>query len=58
MFNNYYRDISSAHETVCLTYKSQLNDGDYATLLKESLIKDRISHHTSVGIHKDDIVLK
>jgi DNA replication and repair protein RecF len=58
VFNSYYRDISSAHETVCLTYKSQLNDGDYASLLKESLIKDRISHHTSVGIHKDDIVFE
>ena len=58
VFNNYYKDISSAHETVSLSYRSQLNDGDFATLLKDSLIKDRISHHTSVGIHKDDIVFE
>ena len=27
-------------------------------MLKESLEKDRISFHTSCGIHKDDIIFK
>jgi DNA replication and repair protein RecF len=58
VFDNYYKKISSARETVTLSYRSQLHEGDFATLLKESLMKDKISHHTSVGIHKDDIIFE
>ena len=58
VFNDFYREISSNHESVDLEYKSQLNDNSFSDLLKESLEKDRISFHTSCGIHKDDIIFK
>ena len=58
VFNKYYQEISSANETVNLSYRSQLNEGSFASLLNEGLVKDRISHHTSVGIHKDDILFE
>ena len=58
VFNKYYKEISSDNETVSLSYRSQLNNCNFLTLLNDSLDKDRISHHTSIGIHKDDIIFE
>ena len=58
VFNKYYKEISSDNESVSLIYKSQLNENDFSTLLKDNLVKDRISFHTGVGIHKDDIIFQ
>jgi DNA replication and repair protein RecF len=58
IFQNYYEFISGGHEKVGITYHSQLSEGDYRTLLKSSLEKDRILQFTTAGIHKDDLLLK
>jgi DNA replication and repair protein RecF len=58
VFQRYYDSISKGNEKVSLEYNSQLNDGDFAILLKESLPKDRMLQFTTVGIHKDDLDLK
>ena len=57
VFQDHYNTISERKETVHLEYHSQLAEGDLATLLKESLDKDRFLQYTSAGIHKDDLVL-
>ena len=56
VFNKYYAEISGENEKVGLIYKSQLNNNNFTTLLKESNTKDRISNYSQVGTHKDDIV--
>lgn len=58
IFQTYYKAISSSNEQVDLEYKSQLNENDLASLLKESLTKDKILQYTSCGTHKDDLVFK
>ena len=55
VFNKYYSIISSSNEKVDLILNSQLNDTDYAKILKKSLEKDRYSNYTNCGVHKDDI---
>lgn len=57
VFQKYYNHISGGSETVGLQYISQLNDISFANLLSQNQDKDRIATHTTVGIHKDDIVL-
>ena len=58
IFQTYYKAISSTNEQVDLEYKSQLNENDLASLLKESLTKDKILQYTSCGTHKDDLVFE
>jgi len=58
VFNRYYAEISGSKEIVNLSYKSQLNEGDYSELLKQSLLKDRTSNYTQTGTHKDDIIFE
>lgn len=45
-------------ECVTLEYKSQLNDGDFAELLQSSREVDISREHSTVGIHRDDLILK
>ena len=54
VFQKYYSAISADKERVGLTYKSQLDKGDFEALLNESIDKDRVMEYTTVGIHKDD----
>lgn len=58
VFQRYYSLISGGNESVSLEYDSQLNEQDFATLLKESFAKDRMLLFTTTGIHKDDLDLK
>ena len=58
VFQDYYREISGGGENVELIYSSQLHDKDFATLLKESLDKDRLLQFTTTGVHKDDLLLQ
>ena len=53
-----YQAISGDKEAVTITYKSQLNDNDIATLFTENILKDRVMQYTTVGIHKDDLRFK
>ena len=57
-FQDYYNIISSWKEKVGLSYKSQLHNNDFRTLLKENREKDGILQYTTVGIHKDDLQLE
>ena len=56
VFQKYYTKISKDKEEVSLSYRSQLNEGDFNDLLKQSLEKDKSNHYTNVGVHKDDLV--
>ena len=55
IFESRYATISGAQEAVEITYKSQLHEQDFATVLAEALSKDRALQYTSAGIHKDDL---
>ena len=56
IFQKFYTIIGKETEEVGLAYRSQLNEGDFAVLLKDSVRKDTFSHFTSVGLHKDDLL--
>ena len=57
VFNRYYQYISGGHEPVEMIYQSQLNEGDFTKKLKGSRHKDIVLRYTTVGIHKDDLIL-
>jgi DNA replication and repair protein RecF len=57
VFNEYYNFISNEKEIVKLSYHSHLGEGDFAEMLRNSVDKDRILEYTTVGIHKDDLIL-
>ena len=58
VFNEYYSFISGEKEFVKLNYRSHLKEGVFSELLQNSADKDRILEYTTVGIHKDDLVLE
>ncbi len=58
VFQEYYSLISSGKEKVKLAYRSHLSDGNFKEALSNSLTKDRILEYTTVGIHKDDLLLE
>ncbi len=57
IFQEYYTRISGDKEKVKLVYDSQLHESEFKDLLNNSIEKDRIVQHTTVGIHKDDLIL-
>ncbi len=57
VFQKYYNLISEDKEVVGLEYKSDFNEGDFEQLLNQNIRKDRVIQYTSVGIHKDDLIL-
>ena len=58
VFQEYYTLISSGKEKVKLSYSSHLAEGDFATALSNAMQKDRFLEYTTVGIHKDDLILQ
>jgi DNA replication and repair protein RecF len=56
VFQRYYSFISQGNEKVSLVHQSGLYENDFASLLKESVQKDRAIQYTTQGIHKDDLV--
>ncbi|MEM6719971.1 MAG: DNA replication/repair protein RecF [Bacteroidota bacterium] len=56
IFMTRYNAISNEKEIVNISYKSQLHEKDFRSLLDESLAKDKVLQYTSVGIHKDDLL--
>lgn len=58
VFEVFYRDISGGIETVELNYQSQLENGDFTKLLKQSLERDMLVQYSTCGIHKDDLIFK
>ena len=57
VFQQYYNEIAGGGEKVELAYRSQLQEKDFAALLRESTEKDRLLQFTTVGPHKDDLLL-
>jgi len=58
VFQEYYSLISSGKESVKLKYRSHLSDGSFIDALLNSITKDRFLEYTTVGIHKDDMLLE
>lgn len=58
VFQKYYNFISKNKEDVQLMYQSHLNENDFKTALTNAQKKDRILQYTSVGIHRDDLMLQ
>jgi DNA replication and repair protein RecF len=58
VFQEYYSFISDEKEKVRLSYRSHLNGSDFLESLQNSVEKDRILEYTTVGIHKDDLLLE
>ncbi len=55
IFQEHYAAISGKAEEVDIRYKSHLSEGDFTEVLKESLDRDRRTHYSNVGAHKDDL---
>ena len=58
IFKERYKAISNNCEDVDLVYKSDLFNDDLDVLLKENLKRDKALQYTSVGVHKDDLILQ
>lgn len=58
VFQDYYSLISNKAEPVRLSYQSHLNGGDFEKLLAGTLNRDRFLEYTTVGVHKDDLILE
>lgn len=55
IFKSRYKAISNNKETIDITYKSDLFEGDLKSLLQFNISKDKALQYTSVGTHKDDL---
>jgi DNA replication and repair protein RecF len=58
VFQEYYSLISLGKESVRLKYRSHLVEGSFGEALINSMSKDRYLEYTTVGIHKDDLLLE
>jgi len=58
VFQEHYSMITSGREKVKLSYRSHLMEGDFSANLKNSVAKDRFLEYTTIGIHKDDLILE
>lgn len=58
LFTKNYHFISGSSEDVSLDYDCKLIDKHYQTQLIANLERDRISHHTTIGPHRDDLEFK
>jgi DNA replication and repair protein RecF len=58
VFQEYYQMISGGKEKVRLQYRSHLADGNFSESLKNSITKDRFLEYTTIGVHKDDLLLE
>ena len=57
VFQEYHEFISDKKEKVSLTYKSDLLDNNFDSILSSNQEKDKILQYTTKGIHKDDLVM-
>ncbi len=55
VFNQLFMLISP-NESVSIDYKSQLQEGDFETLLKAAQQRDYLAQYSTIGIHKDDFL--
>ncbi len=57
LFKNFYQTISGDSESVNIAYDSHLNEGDFLQHMQRAFIRDRALQYTTVGVHKDDLIL-
>lgn len=57
VFQAYYEDLSLGREEVELEYKPSVKGDDMLAALREAVDRDRMLTYTTVGIHRDDLVL-
>lgn len=57
-FMQYYSYISGDTEQVEIKYESKLESGNFAEQLRNSFSRDLALQYTTVGIHKDDLILE
>ncbi|MBK7099351.1 MAG: DNA replication and repair protein RecF [Sphingobacteriales bacterium] len=53
-----YTDIAQQEENLSIIFDSKLMDADFNDLLKYSLPKDRLLQRTTVGVHRDDLMIQ
>ncbi len=58
IFKRFYAQIGQSFEEVEINYRSQLSEGQFSDLLKNSGKKDAITQYTNVGVHKDDLLFQ
>lgn len=54
VFLSYYQSLSDEEEKADIQYESQLEESDFAQLLRDQLQRDFHAAHTTCGVHKDD----
>ncbi|MBL8000831.1 MAG: DNA replication/repair protein RecF [Flavobacteriales bacterium] len=52
----HYQGITSGPEHVALTYRSELHERALRDLLAEAWPRDQAAEHTTVGVHRDDLL--
>lgn len=57
VFQSYYEALSLGREKVRLEYKPSVRSGELLDTLHTSLERDKILTYTTVGIHRDDLIL-
>jgi DNA replication and repair protein RecF len=57
LFQTYYERLSLGREEVQLEYKYSFQENNFSAALRGSLERDRLLGYTTIGIHRDDLVL-
>jgi DNA replication and repair protein RecF len=57
VFRHFYNLISGGNEQVDLIHQSDYYDGEIELIFKNAISKDRSLQYTTVGIHKEDLLL-
>ncbi|MFR9594225.1 MAG: DNA replication and repair protein RecF, partial [Rikenellaceae bacterium] len=52
----FYSTLSGDREKVCLEYNSKMSEASYLELMAAARQRDIVNEHTTVGIHRDDLV--
>jgi DNA replication and repair protein RecF len=58
MFNEYYELISGSNEMASIHYLASTKGADFKEQLQSNIDRDKMSHHTNIGPHKDDLEFK
>lgn len=58
IFEDFHTYIAGGNEQVALSYRSHLDEGDFAQLLCSVRDDDRRLGHTTKGIHRDELVMQ
>ncbi len=57
LVERYYAELSEERETIGMEYRSELSNAPLTELLLAARQRDIVNEHTTVGIHRDDMLL-